>query len=336
MRPPASANAKKPARRSVVLSRPVTRSSGTLAACGDVRDQRALGGVAWSTERAGDARPGPAAWGSDSTSSACRRGISATTTALAVSATMLIRRAPTRSISGPPNALQSTSGAISAERDQAGLDRGPGGDQDEPGDRDRAHPGPADRHHVRDQEGDQRRPVRRTGGSSVFGPRWSARLSGLAWEGLDLDGDLLGAFGERMRSGPGAGTSPARPCTSCIIVLRLGGAEVEDVVGDQAAPRATRGVRVCSASMAPEHVLGVDLADAVQEAQGQLGLLVQQLGSCRTRCPGEPPSTSGRGRCRGCRPPRPGRRRPAGAGGSWSRRCSLPGASASVVAVAGP
>lgn len=53
--------------------------------------------------------------GNDSRCRMWRSGISATTNVLARSALTLIRRPPIRSISGPPNALQSTSGVISAK-----------------------------------------------------------------------------------------------------------------------------------------------------------------------------------------------------------------------------
>ena len=113
MSPPASAYAKKPARRSVVLSRPVTRSSGTRAA-------RAMSGMRVSLAESPGPRKAPAMATSTRSVGKCSRpnvwrsGTRPTTAVLAVSATTLTRRAPTLSISGPPTAFTSTSGVISA------------------------------------------------------------------------------------------------------------------------------------------------------------------------------------------------------------------------------
>jgi hypothetical protein len=112
-RPPAIAAPSIDAVRSTVEWRPVTRSSGTPAVAARVGimalfaaspGPRSAPATATSARNAGNERcPAP-----------CRSGIAPTTASEAQSQLIATRRAPTRSMIGPPSTLSTTRGNISA------------------------------------------------------------------------------------------------------------------------------------------------------------------------------------------------------------------------------
>src|SRR3954449_1779752 len=272
MSPPASAYAKKPARRSVVLSRPVTRSSGTLAA-------RAMSGMSVALAASPGPRSAPAIAtntnivGKCSSPKVCSSGTMATTAVLPVSASTLMRRAPTRSISGPPMAFTSTNGAISAMATTPVFT---------------GEPVVISTNHgmaialTRVPQIDTTFATRNANNGARRRPSCTVclmiptPLRRFARERLDLNGHLLGTL--RQRCGEvwrlvlvqyGHDLAHHR--------LELIGPEVEEVVRQQAGLLPVRRQRLHGIDEA-EDVLGVGLSDPVQEAQRQLGLLVQQLG----------------------------------------------------------
>ena len=112
-RPPASAAPSIDAVRSTVELRPVTRSSGTSAVT-------ARAGVIECFAASPGPRSAPATAtsprkaGKERTPASCRSGIDPTTPSEAQSQVIATRRAPTRSMIGPPSTLRTTSGSISA------------------------------------------------------------------------------------------------------------------------------------------------------------------------------------------------------------------------------
>ncbi len=112
-RPPAAAAPSIDAVRSTVELSPVTRSIGTCAAAARV------GIMAYLAASPGP-RSAPATAtsarkpGNESSPASYRKGIEPTTTSEPQSQVSATRRAPTRSITGPPSTLSRTSGSISA------------------------------------------------------------------------------------------------------------------------------------------------------------------------------------------------------------------------------
>ena len=112
-RPPANAAPSSDAVRSTVACRPVARSIGTSACSTSAGTSACLAlspGPRRAPAQATMARKTP----NGSRPAACSNGIAPTTTIEPRSHPMLIRRAPTRSMTGPPSTLSSTMGSSSA------------------------------------------------------------------------------------------------------------------------------------------------------------------------------------------------------------------------------